>query len=89
MGEVKYNMDVRTWWLLFCPPAVLLFLCACLYVVHEGLCPLLLPLLLNDVPFAYLPLFARCSMQVWDNCCLLQSLKNSPYFAAFSDHVQL
>ena len=41
-----------------CSVPVLLFLCACLHVVHEGLCPLLLTLLLNDVPFAYLPLFA-------------------------------
>ena len=48
----------------------------------------LLPLLLNDVPVAYLPLFAPCSMQVGDNCCLLQSLKDSPYFAASSDRVR-
>ena len=31
----------------------------------------------------------ECSLQVGDNRCLLQSLKDSPYFAAFSDRVQL
>ena len=40
-----------------CSVLVLLFLCAYLRVVHEGLCPLLLPLL-NDVLVTYLPLFA-------------------------------
>lgn len=31
----------------------------------------------------------ECSVQVGDNRCLLQSLKDSPYFATFSDRVQL
>ena len=72
-----------------CSVPVLLFLCTCLHVVREGLCPRLLTLLLNDVPSADLTLFAPCSMQVGDTWCLLQSLKDSPYFAAFSDRVQL
>ena len=86
-------MKLSTVWMYVhgnnCSVPVLLFLCACLHVVREGLCPLLLTLLLNDVPFTYLPLFARCSMQVGDTWCLLQCLKDSPYFAAFSDRVQL
>ena len=44
---------------------------------------------LNDFSFTHLLPWLQHPLQVGDNRCLLQSLKDSPYFAAFSDRVQL
>ena len=42
---------------------------------------------LNNVPVTYFPVLTRCFLQFVDNRCLLQSLKDSLYFAIFSDCV--
>ena len=75
-------MDVHTWRQLFCVTSSLLMCNACMMFMQviSTCCHFSL----NNVQ-----VFTRWSLQVVDNWCLLQSLKDSLYYAILSDCVQL
>ena len=85
MGEINYNRDVHTWWQLFCVSSSLPLCNTCMMFMQviSTCCHFSL----NNVPVTYFPVLTQCSMQVVNNQCLLQSLKDSLYFAIFSDCV--
>ena len=80
-------MDVQTWWQLFCVASSLPVCNVCLMLMQviSTCCHFSL----NNVPVTYFPVLTRCSLQVVDNRCFLHSLKDSLYFAIYSDCVQL
>ena len=86
VGEIKYHMDAHTWWQLFRVTSSLPMCNACMLFMQviSTCCHFSLNVLVT-----YFPVLTRCSLQVVDNQCFLQSLKDSLYFAIFSDCVQL